>query len=69
VHLNKTAFQSQPLFQEWMSGTLPGEQWQELTAKGWFTTAMTDGQFIWMPVPAIAEVAVKPHFHLPCHHD
>jgi hypothetical protein len=59
VPLNKTAFQRQPLLEEWICGTLPGEQWQTLTTEDWFTTGLTDGQFIWTPAPAIAEVAVE----------
>jgi hypothetical protein len=59
VPLNKTAFQRQPLFQEWITGALPGENWQHLSTEGWFTTAMTDGRFIWTPTPASADVAVE----------
>jgi hypothetical protein len=30
---------------------------EHLTPKGWFTTAMTNGNFLWTPPPAGADVA------------
>jgi hypothetical protein len=59
VPLNKTAFQRHAPLQEWIGGALPGEHWEGLTVEGWFTSAQTDGRFIWTPAPAIAEVAVE----------
>jgi hypothetical protein len=59
VPLNKTAFQGQPLLQEWISGALPGENWQMLTTEEWFITALTDGRFIWTLAPGISDVAVE----------
>jgi hypothetical protein len=59
VPLNKTAFQRQALLEEWICGALPGEHWKGLSTEDWFTTALTDGRFIWTPAPAIADVAVE----------
>jgi hypothetical protein len=59
VPLNKTAFQRQPLLQEWICGALLGENWQMLMTEEWFTTVLTDGQFIWTPALAISDVAVE----------
>jgi hypothetical protein len=58
VPLNKTAFQCQALLQEWISSALLGEHWAGLSVEGWYSEAQMDGQFIWAPAPAIADVAV-----------
>ena len=59
VPLNKTTFQRQALFREWIYEVLPGVHWKGLSTEEWYTTALTDGRFIWTPAPAIANVAVE----------
>jgi hypothetical protein len=56
VPLNRTAFQRHILLHEWISGALPGENWEGLSVEGWFTNAQKDGRFVWAPPPALADV-------------
>jgi hypothetical protein len=59
VPINQTAFHRHGPLKEWIMRTLPGQHWHELSVEEWFTTANTDGRFVWVPPPATADVAVE----------
>ena len=58
VPLNKTAEERQTGLVDWLKSIAPSMNWKELTAKDWFDRAFEDDNFVWMPPPAIADVAV-----------
>ena len=58
VPLNKTAEERQVGLVDWLRSIVPSMNWKELEAKDWFDKAFEDDNFIWMPPPAIADVAV-----------
>ena len=58
VPLNKTAEERQPGLAEWLKSCAPVLDWKRLGTKDWFDKAFEDNNFIWLPPPAIADVAV-----------
>lgn len=62
IPLNENAFERQPKLLEWLSETLPGNDWEVLDEKGWFeTTACKNprGKFIWAPPPCCADICME----------
>ena len=58
VPLNKTAEERQSALADWLKSCAPSFPWKVLDTKDWFDRAFEDDDFIWMPPPAIADVAV-----------
>ena len=58
VPLNKSAEERQPGLVDWLKDCAPLLDWKELGSKDWFDKAFDDDNFIWLPPPALADVAV-----------
>jgi hypothetical protein len=59
VPLQYSAPQVEPTLVEWLKSCWDFKRGplEYLTPEGWFTTAMTDGNYLWTPAPAAADVA------------
>ena len=59
VPLNKTVEERQSGVVDWITKKATTLSfWKTLSAQDWFDTAFEEGNFVWIPPPAIAEVAV-----------
>jgi hypothetical protein len=59
VPLNKTAIEQSEGLLEWLTSTFPRKKdWKVLDKIGWFEEGFEDGNHIWAPPPAIADVVL-----------
>jgi hypothetical protein len=59
VPLNQDAFSRSPKLGEWLQKCSDNHVWEVLGADGWFDRGHQDGNFIWVPPPAVADAALE----------
>jgi len=59
VPLNRSAGERSPKLASWLRECLPSVDLTQLEPEGWFKEGQLDGDFLWLPPPAIADVALE----------
>jgi hypothetical protein len=63
IPLHQSALEQDTRLEKWLSDVTRGLGFQVLDPSGWFSTAHSQGNFIWIPPPAAADVVMEQLLH------